>query len=233
MFAGQLHIPRGHIPACDSDEITYKCVHMPHIRLCCTRSMPCFACLQANFTSLATPNQVGSGKTALVTLLHEGGGCDRKQSVYNIQSLCMFCLFCCKPGFCKCDVDVPNTSTPPMQSRDVLMLWCFDIPVIGTDITVPTMEISKHLSISTSRDSMGTCTAHEIDLHRRLDTVYMDRCSYLAAACRACGTHGQHRSTQPAILPGVKCRCDNLIVCCSSYLLRGCRNIDMVGLLIM
>ncbi|KAF5828250.1 oligoendopeptidase [Dunaliella salina] len=26
-----------------------------------------------NFTSLATPNQVGSGKTALVTLLHEGG----------------------------------------------------------------------------------------------------------------------------------------------------------------
>uniref|UniRef100_A0A0G4GAJ1 Peptidase M3A/M3B catalytic domain-containing protein n=1 Tax=Chromera velia CCMP2878 TaxID=1169474 RepID=A0A0G4GAJ1_9ALVE len=28
---------------------------------------------QANFTSLATPNQVGSGKTALVTLLHEGG----------------------------------------------------------------------------------------------------------------------------------------------------------------
>eukprot|EP00967_Tisochrysis_lutea_P112614 scaffold178107_cov19-Tisochrysis_lutea.AAC.1 len=30
---------------------------------------------QTNFTSLATPNQVGSGKTALVTLLHEGGGC--------------------------------------------------------------------------------------------------------------------------------------------------------------
>ena len=28
---------------------------------------------QANFTSLATPSQVGSGKTALVTLLHEGG----------------------------------------------------------------------------------------------------------------------------------------------------------------
>lgn len=28
---------------------------------------------QANFTSLATPNQVGSGKTALETLLHEGG----------------------------------------------------------------------------------------------------------------------------------------------------------------
>jgi hypothetical protein len=28
---------------------------------------------QTNFTSLATPNQVGSGKTALVTLLHEGG----------------------------------------------------------------------------------------------------------------------------------------------------------------
>ena len=28
---------------------------------------------QTNFTSLATPSQVGSGKTALVTLLHEGG----------------------------------------------------------------------------------------------------------------------------------------------------------------
>ncbi|KAG2444565.1 hypothetical protein HXX76_001310 [Chlamydomonas incerta] len=28
---------------------------------------------KANFTSLATPSQVGSGKTALVTLLHEGG----------------------------------------------------------------------------------------------------------------------------------------------------------------
>jgi hypothetical protein len=27
----------------------------------------------ANFTSLATPNELGSGKTALVTLLHEGG----------------------------------------------------------------------------------------------------------------------------------------------------------------
>ena len=27
----------------------------------------------ANFTSLATPSAVGSGKTALVTLLHEGG----------------------------------------------------------------------------------------------------------------------------------------------------------------
>lgn len=27
----------------------------------------------ANFTSLATPNQLGSGKTALETLLHEGG----------------------------------------------------------------------------------------------------------------------------------------------------------------
>ena len=27
---------------------------------------------QANFTSLATPNAVGSGKTALNTLLHEG-----------------------------------------------------------------------------------------------------------------------------------------------------------------
>ncbi|KAJ9524541.1 hypothetical protein QJQ45_024105 [Haematococcus lacustris] len=29
--------------------------------------------LKTNFTSLATPSQVGSGKTALVTLLHEGG----------------------------------------------------------------------------------------------------------------------------------------------------------------
>jgi hypothetical protein len=29
--------------------------------------------LQTNFTSLATPSQVGSGRTALVTLLHEGG----------------------------------------------------------------------------------------------------------------------------------------------------------------
>ncbi|GAX73907.1 hypothetical protein CEUSTIGMA_g1357.t1 [Chlamydomonas eustigma] len=28
---------------------------------------------KANFTSLATPNQLGSGRTALVTLLHEGG----------------------------------------------------------------------------------------------------------------------------------------------------------------
>ena len=28
---------------------------------------------RTNFTSLATPNQVGSGRTALVTLLHEGG----------------------------------------------------------------------------------------------------------------------------------------------------------------
>ena len=28
---------------------------------------------RANFTSLATPNQLGSGRTALVTLLHEGG----------------------------------------------------------------------------------------------------------------------------------------------------------------
>ncbi len=28
---------------------------------------------QTNFTSLATPSQVGSGRTALVTLLHEGG----------------------------------------------------------------------------------------------------------------------------------------------------------------
>ena len=28
---------------------------------------------QTNFTSLATPTQVGSGRTALVTLLHEGG----------------------------------------------------------------------------------------------------------------------------------------------------------------
>lgn len=28
---------------------------------------------RANFTSLATPTQVGSGRTALVTLLHEGG----------------------------------------------------------------------------------------------------------------------------------------------------------------
>jgi hypothetical protein len=27
----------------------------------------------ANFTSLATPDQLGSGKTALETLLHEGG----------------------------------------------------------------------------------------------------------------------------------------------------------------
>ena len=27
---------------------------------------------QANFTSLATPNAIGSGKTALNTLLHEG-----------------------------------------------------------------------------------------------------------------------------------------------------------------
>ena len=28
---------------------------------------------QTNFTSLATPTQIGSGRTALVTLLHEGG----------------------------------------------------------------------------------------------------------------------------------------------------------------
>ncbi len=28
---------------------------------------------QTNFTSVATPSQVGSGRTALVTLLHEGG----------------------------------------------------------------------------------------------------------------------------------------------------------------
>ncbi len=33
----------------------------------------CVCVTQTNFTSLATPNQVGSGKTALVTLLHEGG----------------------------------------------------------------------------------------------------------------------------------------------------------------
>ncbi|KAG2489329.1 hypothetical protein HYH03_012161 [Edaphochlamys debaryana] len=32
-----------------------------------------FVPAKANFTSLATPSQVGSGKTALVTLLHEGG----------------------------------------------------------------------------------------------------------------------------------------------------------------
>ena len=32
---------------------------------------------QANFTSLATPNAIGSGKTALNTLLHEGISCTR------------------------------------------------------------------------------------------------------------------------------------------------------------
>lgn len=30
---------------------------------------------KTNFTSLATPSAVGSGKTALVTLLHEGERC--------------------------------------------------------------------------------------------------------------------------------------------------------------
>jgi len=30
-------------------------------------------CAQTNFTSLATPSAVGSGSTALTTLMHEGG----------------------------------------------------------------------------------------------------------------------------------------------------------------
>jgi hypothetical protein len=42
---------------------------------------------QTNFTSLATPNQVGSGKTALVTLLHEGG---HAAHFSNILQVCAF-----------------------------------------------------------------------------------------------------------------------------------------------
>lgn len=35
----------------------------------------------ANFTSLATPNAIGSGKTALATLLHEGEPAPRGASL--------------------------------------------------------------------------------------------------------------------------------------------------------
>lgn len=43
---------------------------------------------QTNFTSLATPGSVGSGKTALVTLLHEGGHAAHFANVDQASPLC-------------------------------------------------------------------------------------------------------------------------------------------------
>lgn len=55
-----------------------RCFSTFALRLCCVQpawrhSDGDWVPAQANFTSLATPNEVGSGFTALVTLLHEGG----------------------------------------------------------------------------------------------------------------------------------------------------------------
>lgn len=51
---------------------------------------------QANFTSLATPNAIGSGKTALNTLLHEGKPClvlwlnsNHKSCRFSTSSVCL------------------------------------------------------------------------------------------------------------------------------------------------
>ena len=53
---------------------------MSAILVLCDHADGTFKPSQTNFTSLATPGAVGSGNTALTTLMHEGGHAVRRTS---------------------------------------------------------------------------------------------------------------------------------------------------------